>query len=187
MIFPWFFHFYKFQALFIKFNDFSMILKQIWISMIFQELWEPWLSNPRSWRAQCQQYFLLKTKNPNFNHFFYIHVLCPVSVSSDSHTSHQFQSFVSVLLNHICGLSGQMARWSLKWHVDDLAMNRKVYFATEQISCIWLKCYSDFIALGYKIYALIGLFRNNSLMFNNMGRNLSQHESTPLTVHVILL
>ena len=25
-----------------KFNDFSMILKQIWISMIFQELWEPW-------------------------------------------------------------------------------------------------------------------------------------------------
>ena len=41
MIFPWFFHFYKFQELFMKFNDFSMILKQIWISMIFQELWEP--------------------------------------------------------------------------------------------------------------------------------------------------
>ena len=44
MIFPWFFHFYKFQELFMKFNDFSMILKQIWISMIFQELWEPWTS-----------------------------------------------------------------------------------------------------------------------------------------------
>ena len=26
-----------------KFNDFSMILKQIWILMIFQELWEPCL------------------------------------------------------------------------------------------------------------------------------------------------
>ena len=39
----WFFHdFYKFQERFMKFNDFSMILKQIWISMIFQELWEPW-------------------------------------------------------------------------------------------------------------------------------------------------
>ena len=39
----WFFHdfFYKFQELFMKFNDFSMILKQIWISMIFQEVWEP--------------------------------------------------------------------------------------------------------------------------------------------------
>ena len=34
MIFPYFFHFYKFQELFMKFNDFSMILKQIWISMI---------------------------------------------------------------------------------------------------------------------------------------------------------
>ena len=41
MIFAWFFHFYKFQELFIKFTDFSMILKQIWISKIFQELWEP--------------------------------------------------------------------------------------------------------------------------------------------------
>ena len=42
MIFPWFCHSYKFQELFMKFNDFSMILKQIRISMIFQELWEPW-------------------------------------------------------------------------------------------------------------------------------------------------
>ena len=42
MIFLWFFHFYKFQELFMKFSDFSMIFKQIWISMIFQELWEPW-------------------------------------------------------------------------------------------------------------------------------------------------
>ena len=25
-----------------KFNDFSMILELIWISMIFQELWKPW-------------------------------------------------------------------------------------------------------------------------------------------------
>ena len=36
-----FFHFYKFQELFMKFNVFSMIWKKIWISMIFQELWEP--------------------------------------------------------------------------------------------------------------------------------------------------
>ena len=28
--------------LFMKLSDFSMILRQIWISMIFQELWEPW-------------------------------------------------------------------------------------------------------------------------------------------------
>ena len=35
MIFPWFFHFYKFQELFMKVNDISMILKQIWISIIF--------------------------------------------------------------------------------------------------------------------------------------------------------
>ena len=42
MIFPWFINFYKFQGLFMKFNDFFMNLKQIWISMIFQELWEPW-------------------------------------------------------------------------------------------------------------------------------------------------
>ena len=41
MIFPWFCHSYKFQELFMKFNDFPMILKQIRISMIFQELWEP--------------------------------------------------------------------------------------------------------------------------------------------------
>ena len=41
MIFPWFSHFYKFQESFVKFNVFSMILKEIWISMIFQELWEP--------------------------------------------------------------------------------------------------------------------------------------------------
>ena len=45
VIFPWFFHFYK--KLFKKFNDFSMILKQIWISMIFQELWEPCHSKTR--------------------------------------------------------------------------------------------------------------------------------------------
>ena len=55
MNFPWvagtkfndFFHdvfrFNIFQKLFMKFNDFSMILKQIGISIIFQELWEPWL------------------------------------------------------------------------------------------------------------------------------------------------
>ena len=30
-----------------KFNDFSMILKQIWISMIFQELWDSWMSKTR--------------------------------------------------------------------------------------------------------------------------------------------
>ena len=36
-----FFHFWE---LFLKFKDFSMILKQIWISVIFQEVWEP-----RSW------------------------------------------------------------------------------------------------------------------------------------------
>ena len=47
VIFPRFFHFYKFQELFKKFNDFSMILKQIWISMIFQELWEPCHSKTR--------------------------------------------------------------------------------------------------------------------------------------------
>ena len=42
-----FFYFYKFQELLMEFNDFSMILKQIWISTIFQELWEPWwISNP---------------------------------------------------------------------------------------------------------------------------------------------
>ena len=62
MIFPWvtdpkfkdfsmiFFHFYKFQELFMKCNDFSVILKQIWISMIFQELLEPWLL------AHCAQW-----------------------------------------------------------------------------------------------------------------------------------
>ena len=43
MIFRDFF-LYKFQVLFMKFTDFSMILKQIWISMIFQELWEPCIS-----------------------------------------------------------------------------------------------------------------------------------------------
>ena len=36
-----FFHFYKLQELFVEFNDFSMILKQIWISMVFQEVWNP--------------------------------------------------------------------------------------------------------------------------------------------------
>ena len=40
-IFPWYFYFSKFQVLFMKFNDFSMILKQSWVSLIFQELWEP--------------------------------------------------------------------------------------------------------------------------------------------------
>ena len=39
--FPRFCHSYKFHELFVNFNDFSMILKQIRISMIFQELWEP--------------------------------------------------------------------------------------------------------------------------------------------------
>ena len=34
-------NFNKFQVLSMKFNDFSMILKQIWVSLIFQELWEP--------------------------------------------------------------------------------------------------------------------------------------------------
>ena len=51
MIFPWvtdpkfndFFHFYKFQELYMRFNDSSMILKHIWFSVIFQELWEPCL------------------------------------------------------------------------------------------------------------------------------------------------
>ena len=49
----WFFHdfvhFYKFQELFMKFNDFSMILKHIWISMIFQELWEPCIIMSKWW------------------------------------------------------------------------------------------------------------------------------------------
>ena len=35
--FSWFFHLNKFQAFFTKLNDFSMILKHLWISMIF--LW----------------------------------------------------------------------------------------------------------------------------------------------------
>ena len=36
-----------------KFNDFSMILKHIWISMIFQELWEPCaLSKPMLVKTQ---------------------------------------------------------------------------------------------------------------------------------------
>ena len=36
-----FFIFTNFNNFFMKFNDFSMILKQIWISMIFQEQWNP--------------------------------------------------------------------------------------------------------------------------------------------------
>ena len=65
MIFPWFFHFNKFQDLFIKFNDFSMILKQIWISMIFQELWEPCIIMGISILARCILYI---KKSPRLQH-----------------------------------------------------------------------------------------------------------------------
>ena len=41
--FSMFFHFYKFQDIFMKLNYFSMILKQISISMIFQGLWETYI------------------------------------------------------------------------------------------------------------------------------------------------
>ena len=43
----WFFHVFFFifanftQELFLKFNDLAMILKEIWFSMIFWEVWEP--------------------------------------------------------------------------------------------------------------------------------------------------
>ena len=40
-VFHDYFHSNKVQELFMKFNDFSTILKQISISMIFQELWNP--------------------------------------------------------------------------------------------------------------------------------------------------
>ena len=44
--FPCFLYFNKFQVeVFIKFNDFFMILQQISISTRFQELWEPCLMN----------------------------------------------------------------------------------------------------------------------------------------------
>ena len=59
MIFPWFFHFYKFQELFMKFSDFSMILKQIWISMIFQELWEPCLWNKLQWNLNQNSFIFI--------------------------------------------------------------------------------------------------------------------------------
>ena len=36
-----FFILINFKTFLMKFHDFSMILKQTWISMIFQELWEP--------------------------------------------------------------------------------------------------------------------------------------------------
>ena len=60
----WFFHFYKFQELFMKFNDFSMILKQIWISMIFQELWEPWDCNSHK-NTIHYRYFLVTFRRPD--------------------------------------------------------------------------------------------------------------------------
>ena len=51
----WSFHdfliFTNFKNFFVKFNDFPMILKEILISMIFQELWEP--CNELTWWHQA--------------------------------------------------------------------------------------------------------------------------------------
>ena len=73
MICPWILHFGKFQDLFMKFKDFSMILKEIWISMIFQELWDPCLCNIWGcvflaypfllWRVREYVYFLLLSQS----------------------------------------------------------------------------------------------------------------------------
>ena len=41
-----------------KFNDFSMILKQIWISMIFQEVWEPWQLHKGAQQYKSQDFKL---------------------------------------------------------------------------------------------------------------------------------
>ena len=86
MIFPRCFQFYKYQELFIKFNDFSMILKYIWILMIFQELWEPWhcsedtLANSM---AINQKYMLESRRVLSDNGFCYSHSVLP-------HVAHTF-------------------------------------------------------------------------------------------------
>ena len=46
-----------------KFNDFSKILKQIWISMNFQELWEPWIS-PFIMTSETSNILVIKQKLP---------------------------------------------------------------------------------------------------------------------------
>ena len=91
-----------------KFTDFSMILKQMWISMNFQELWEPWLR--KNVKMKGKEYF-----------FSYHYPHWPVEVNS-YHVVLKFPW----LCNHLRLINNKNT--SLIWCFDQVFLYSMVFY-----------------------------------------------------------